>query len=101
VFLSDDGLCGPKWSVVLVGADGSLLRDRSGSHPGSHLRVVRFDEETLLVEATGTDDSGWVLRVGPSKIDVLTEHGALAMPPPGACRSECGDGFPNPHAPEW
>jgi hypothetical protein len=101
VFLSDGGTCGDGWQMYGLGANGALVGTAAQKHRGSHIRLRRLSGEELLIEATGKDDTGLVARFTPAGLNILAERGALALPPPGACRSECGDGFPNPNAPNW
>lgn len=98
-FLTDRGPCGSKWEVHVVDNDGALRGSASGKGEGAHLRVVRLGADELLVEATTMKDEGAVVRVHAGGADTLTESGALALPPPAACRETCSDTHPNPHAP--
>ena len=98
-FLTDRGPCGKSWEVHVLDAQGELMGSATRAAKGSHLRIVRVGPSELMVEATGMDDSGSVIRLHPQGADVLTEHGALALPLPAGCRHTCEDQHPNPAAP--
>lgn len=98
---SDRGGCGDGWELHLLARDGKLVASTIERTAQAFLRLVRLSSAAMLVEATGSDDRGVVLRVTPEGIEVLAPHGALVTPPPSRCRTPCSASFPNPLAPAF
>ncbi|MCX4241500.1 hypothetical protein [Paraliomyxa miuraensis] len=92
LLISTGGPCGKQWQVVVLGSEGALLGRRSGKEAGTHVRLRRLDESSMLIELWGADDRPRLLLAELGLVDVGTITG-LSLRPPIACRTRCDTSF--------
>lgn len=91
LLLTTGGACGKQWQVAVLDGD-RLVGQRSGKEAGTHARLRRLDDASMLVELWGADDEPRLLLAEAALVDVGALTG-LSLRPPASCRKRCDVGF--------
>lgn len=89
LLLSTGGSCGKEWHVAVVDGEGELVEARSGKQSGSHFRLRRVDQETMLVEQWGNSDDPRVFQADEGSLVQVEGAVGFSMRPPVGCRKRC------------
>lgn len=93
LLVSTSGPCGKQWHVVVLDGDGDLGGQRSGKESGTHARLRRIDDASVLVELWGSDDQPRLLLAEGGSLAEVGTVSALSLRPPAPCRKRCDVGF--------
>ncbi|MEM9453568.1 MAG: hypothetical protein AAGF11_05285 [Myxococcota bacterium] len=89
LLLSTGGSCGKEWHMAVVDAEGELVEAHSGKHSGSHFRLRRVDQETILVEHWGNADDPRLFQADEGSLVQVEGAVGFSMRPPVGCRKRC------------
>lgn len=92
LLVTTGGLCGKRWQVAVLDGEGALLGQRSGKESGTHVRLRRLDESSMLVELWGSGDRPRLMLAETGVVEVGTVTG-LSLRPPAGCRKRCDVSF--------
>jgi hypothetical protein len=93
LLLTTGGPCGKQWQVVVLDGEGERMGERTGKEAGTHARLRRIDEGSLLVELWGSADRPRLLLAESDGVADVGETAALSLRPPAGCRKRCDMGF--------
>lgn len=90
---STGGACGKQWHLAVLDDEGTVAGVFSGKDSGSHLRLRRIDDETILVEQWGSKDEPRLFQADSGSLVQVEGLAGLSMRPPASCRKRCGIEF--------
>lgn len=89
LLLSTGGPCGKEWHVAVLDGDEEVVEVSSGKESGSHFRLRRVDEGTMLVEQWGSKDTPRVFQADEGSLVQVEGAAGFSMRPPVGCRKRC------------